>query len=97
MDFGGTTLMLCDPYPQYDIRPPSPEAGHSTTLHIHVDDADAVIARAVQSGATMLMPASNAFYGERSGARGVRGSVEARFAVNLQPRFTISKPPKTHN
>lgn len=67
LDFGVTTLMLCDEYPEYGIRRPDPEAGTSVTLHLHVDDADAVIARAVAAGATLLRPATDAFYGERSG------------------------------
>jgi PhnB protein len=41
--------------------------GYSTTMHLHVDDADAVIARAVDAGATLLIAPSDAFYGERSG------------------------------
>ena len=67
LDFGGTTLMLCDEYPEYGIRRPDPTAGTSVTLHLHVDDADAVIARALAAGATLLRPATDAFYGERSG------------------------------
>lgn len=65
--FGETTLMLCDEFPEYDIRQPDPAAGTSVTLHLHVDDADAVIARALAAGATLLMPAKDQFYGERSG------------------------------
>ncbi|MFC3551643.1 VOC family protein [Lysobacter cavernae] len=65
--FGDTTLMLCEQYPEYDIREPNPSAGTSVTLHVHVDDADAVIARALAAGATLLMPAKDQFYGERSG------------------------------
>ena len=67
LDFGGTTLMLCDEYPEYDIRQPDPAAGTSVTLHLHVDDADEVIERAVSAGAILLMPPRDAFYGERSG------------------------------
>lgn len=67
LDFGGATLMLCDEFPEYDIREPNPGAGTSVTLHVHVDDADATIARALAAGATLLMPAKDQFYGERSG------------------------------
>ena len=68
LDFDGTTLMLCDEFPEFDIRRPDPAGGYSATMHLHVDDADAVIARAVAAGATLLMAPSDAFYGERSGA-----------------------------
>ena len=68
MAFGSMTLMLCDEYPEYDIVAPAPAAPSSVTLHVHVDDADAAIARALEAGATLLMPARDQFYGERSGA-----------------------------
>jgi PhnB protein len=67
LDLGGTTLMLCDEFPELDIRRPAQGQGYSATMHLHVEDADAVIARAVAAGATVLMPARDAFYGERSG------------------------------
>ena len=68
LDFDGTTLMVCDEFPEFDIRRPDPAGGYSATMHLHVDNADAVIARAVAAGATLLMAPSDAFYGERSGA-----------------------------
>ena len=67
VDFNGTTLMLCEEFPELGIRKPDPAHGHSTTLHLHVDDADATIERAIAAGATLQRAASDAFYGERSG------------------------------
>lgn len=67
LDFGGTILMVSDEYPEMNIRGPQPGAPTPLSLHIHVDDADAVIARAVAAGATLEMPAQDQFYGERSG------------------------------
>ena len=67
LDFGGTTLMLCDEFPEYGIRAPQPGQHTSVTIHIHVDNADAVINRAVAAGAALETPPSDAFYGERSG------------------------------
>lgn len=64
---GGTTLMLCEEYPEYGIQAPVAGAPSSTTLHVHVDDADGTIERAVTRGATLVMPARDMFYGERSG------------------------------
>lgn len=68
MDFGGTTIMLCDEYPEYGIRGPQPGTGTSITIHLHVDDADAMVVRAVEAGATLEREPSDAFYGERSGS-----------------------------
>ena len=67
IDIDGTVLMLCDEFPELDIRRPAQGSGYSATMHLHVDDADAVIARAVEAGATLLMAPVDAFYGERSG------------------------------
>lgn len=68
MDFGGTTVMLCDEYPEYNIRGPQPGVPTSVTIHLHVDDADAAIERAIAAGARLERPPSDAFYGERGGS-----------------------------
>lgn len=67
LDFGGTTLMLADEFPEYGIKGPSGYGGTTVTIHLHVDDADAVIERATEAGATVEMEPSDQFYGERSG------------------------------
>lgn len=65
--FGSTTLMLSEEFPEYGLLGPQSIGGTSVSIHLHLDDADAAIERAVASGATVLRPASDAFYGERSG------------------------------
>jgi PhnB protein len=67
LDFNGATLMLSDEYPEMGLHGPGTD-GTTVTLHIHVDDADAVIAKAVAAGATLLRAPKDEFYGERSGA-----------------------------
>jgi PhnB protein len=67
LDFGGTTVMLSDEYPEMDIRGPQPGQPTSVTIHLHVDDADAVLKQAVAAGATLERAAEDHFYGERSG------------------------------
>jgi uncharacterized glyoxalase superfamily protein PhnB len=67
VQIAGTTLMLCEPYPEYGIVPPDPQGGTHVTLHVHVDDADQVIERALAHGATLVMAPKDMFYGERSG------------------------------
>jgi uncharacterized glyoxalase superfamily protein PhnB len=67
MDFGGMTLMLCDEFPEYGIRSASTLGATPVTLHLHVDNADAMIDQAVAAGATLEQAPSDAFYGERSG------------------------------
>jgi uncharacterized glyoxalase superfamily protein PhnB len=67
LDFGGTTVMLSDEFPEFGIRGPDALGGTPLTLHLHVDDADALIQRAVDSGAELVRPPADHFYGERSG------------------------------
>jgi PhnB protein len=67
LKIGPAVLMLSDEYPEVDIVGPQALGGTTFSIHLHVDDADAWIARAAAAGAVVLRPASNAFYGERSG------------------------------
>lgn len=64
---GETTLMLSEEFPEYGIVGPESLGGTSFSIHLHVDDADAWMARAVQAGAVVKRSAADAFYGERSG------------------------------
>ena len=67
IDFGCATLMLSDEYPELGIRGPESIGGTTLTIHLHVDDCDAAIAGAIAAGATLVRPAADHFYGERSG------------------------------
>jgi uncharacterized glyoxalase superfamily protein PhnB len=67
LDFDGTTLMLSDEFPEYGFKGPQAIGGTTFSIHLHVDDADALIARAVAAGATLVRPPQDQFYGERSG------------------------------
>lgn len=68
LDFGGTTIMLADAFPEYGLRDPKALGGTAVTMHLHVDDADAAIRRAVEAGAMLEREPSDAFYGERGGS-----------------------------
>jgi PhnB protein len=65
--FGPATIMVSEEYPEYGILGPASIGGTSFTVHLHVDNADAAIERAVAAGATVVRPPSDAFYGERGG------------------------------
>ena len=67
LDFGGTTLMLSDEFPEYGIRGAEAIGGTAVSIHLHVDDADAMIRDAVAAGAELEREPTDAFYGERSG------------------------------
>jgi uncharacterized glyoxalase superfamily protein PhnB len=68
LDFGGTILMLADEFPEYGFNGPQTLGATTVTLHIHVDNADEMIERAVKAGATIEREPQDQFYGERSGA-----------------------------
>lgn len=65
--FGETVIMLSEEFPEYGILAPDPAAPGTFAIHLHVDDADAMIARAVELGATAVRPPADSFHGERSG------------------------------
>jgi uncharacterized glyoxalase superfamily protein PhnB len=64
---GGTVLMLSDEYPEHGIRGPATLGGTTFAMHLHCSNVDALIERALQAGATLVRPAEDQFYGERSG------------------------------
>lgn len=63
----GQVLMLSDEYPEAGILGPREGCSAAMGIHLHVDDCDAMIAAAVEAGATVKRPPTNQFYGERSG------------------------------
>lgn len=67
LKIGPITLMLSDEFPEFGIGGPETIGGTSFSIHLHVDDADVLIQRAVDAGATMIREPSDHFYGERSG------------------------------
>ena len=64
---GDTVIMIADENPQWGSKSPQTLGGSPVTLNIMVDDPDAIIAKAEASGAKVLIPASDQFYGYRSG------------------------------
>ena len=96
LDFGGATLMLADEFPEYGIKGPEAFGGTPVTIHLHVENADAVIQRAVEAGAQLEMAAADQFYGERSGSIrdpfghrwNIGHQIEAVTPEEMQRRYT---------
>lgn len=63
----GSPLMLVDSNPDWNARSPKALGGTPASLHLYVADADAVAARAVAAGATVIMPVGDSFWGDRYG------------------------------
>jgi PhnB protein len=66
LTLGPAVLMLSDAFPEHGLDAPDGTRDIGCSVHLHVDDADALVARAVAAGATLLMPPTDQFYGERS-------------------------------
>jgi PhnB protein len=63
---GDSLVYLSDENLQYN-QSPKTLGGNSVNLCVYVPDVDAVIKKAVDSGAKLIMPAADQFYGDRSG------------------------------
>ena len=67
LELGDSLLMLADENPDMDIRGPASLGGTTVSMHLYVENADAVFARALEAGAKALRPVEDRFYGDRSG------------------------------
>jgi uncharacterized glyoxalase superfamily protein PhnB len=80
LHINGSSVMLADPYPEHGCGWLAPQ-GFNLTLQ--VDDIDAWWGRAVDAGATVLMPVTLMFWGSRYGQlRDPFGNV---WAINEKP------------
>jgi PhnB protein len=59
--------MLSDEAPDQGYRSPAHYGGSPASLHLYVDDADAVVKGALAAGATLIRPVEDQFYGDRTG------------------------------
>ena len=64
---GDSPLMLVDEVPEWKSFGPKSLKGSPVTLHLYVTDVDASITQAVAAGATLTMPATDMFWGDRYG------------------------------
>ena len=85
---GDSRFFVVDEFPG-SMRSPATLGGSSVTLHLYVDDVDALFARAVDAGAEVLMPVADQFWGDRYGILqdpfGHRWSIASRID-DLSPR-----------
>lgn len=67
---GESLVFLVDDFPEFcGGKSESPKAlnGSPVTIHRYVSDCDVAIKRAVDAGATVMMPAADMFWGDRYG------------------------------
>jgi PhnB protein len=85
---GDSRFFVVDEFPQSMVSPAT-LGGTTVTLHLYVRDVDALFGRAVDAGATVLMPVADQFWGDRYGIvkdpYGHRWSIASRIE-DLSPR-----------
>ena len=64
---GDTVVMLADEFPDHDAYAPKKFGGSPISLHVYVEDVDAVAQRAIATGAKVKRPVADQFYGDRLG------------------------------
>ena len=67
MKVGNSVFFVTDEFPGMSQRSAMSLGGTAVSLNLYVDDADAAFERAVQAGATVLLPVSEMFWGDRFG------------------------------
>ena len=65
---GDSALMLMDEFPDFGALGPKSLKGSPVTIHLFVEDVDAMVKQAVAAGATITMPIADMFWGDRFAA-----------------------------
>lgn len=64
---GDSHLMLADEHPEMGYRSATTIGATPVSLHLYIEDCDAVVERAVAAGAKLERPVEDRFYGDRNG------------------------------
>ena len=64
---GDSMIMLNDECPEMRALGPQSIGGSPVTIHLYVDDVDAVVRNALAAGAIPTMPVADMFWGDRYG------------------------------
>jgi PhnB protein len=67
IQIGNSRIMLADEFPDMNCKGPKSIGGSPVTIHLYVNDADAAFEKATKAGATVTMPVTDMFWGDRYG------------------------------
>jgi PhnB protein len=67
LELGESVIMLADEHPEMGARSPKSVGGSPVSLHVYVEDVDAVFQAALAAGASETNAVTDKFYGDRSG------------------------------
>ena len=68
LEIGDSLIMISDPFPQSQVKPPSEVGGTTASLFMYSEDVDAAMQQAVDAGATVSQEAQDMFWGDRFGS-----------------------------
>lgn len=66
LKIGDSRVMLCDEFPEKNMRSPKAHAGTSVNIHVYTKNVDAVVEKAAAMGAKVMKAPENMFYGDRT-------------------------------
>ena len=64
---GDSRMLLNEEFLEMDVKGPEVFGGSPVTLHLYVEDADALVKQAADAGAKITMPVQDTFWGDRYG------------------------------
>jgi PhnB protein len=67
LEIGDSLVMLSDALPQFSTRSPKELGGTSVSVHMYVEDVDAVVKQAIEAGGTVTAEVADQFWGDRFG------------------------------
>jgi PhnB protein len=66
LTISGEMIIIEAEWPTLASRAPQPDASSPVVMFVYVEDVDKTVERAVAAGATILLPAKNQFWGDRT-------------------------------
>jgi uncharacterized glyoxalase superfamily protein PhnB len=67
VQIGDSKIMLADDFPDMGSLSPAALKGTPVTIHLYVENADALFQQAIKAGAKVLLPLADQFWGDRYG------------------------------
>jgi PhnB protein len=67
LQIGDSKLMLSDPFPQSNVKPPSERGGPTASIFMYVEDVDAIFEQGQRAGAKVVSELEDMFWGDRFG------------------------------
>lgn len=100
LELDGATIYVCDESPDHGALGPKALGGTSVTIHLQVQNAKPVFARAAEAGCTVTMPLALQFWGDEYGhlvdpyghSWGVCQPVEARTPEQIHAALATNAP-----